>query len=57
MILQAIAKGVAPNRIAHALNINVSRVRERQRLLDGIVPEVVDLLKDRMVSQGVFLIA
>lgn len=56
MILQAVAKGVAPVRIAQALDIDVSRVRERQRLLDDIAPEVVDLLKDRMVSQGVFAI-
>lgn len=56
MILQAVARGVAPDRIALALNVDVARIRERQRLLDGIAPEVVDLLKDRMVSQGVFAI-
>jgi ParB-like chromosome segregation protein Spo0J len=56
MILQAIRKGVPPERIAEALNINVELIRERERLLDGIVPEVVELLKDRMVSRGVFAI-
>lgn len=56
MIVQAIAKGVQPERIAQALNVDVDRIRERQRLLDGIAPEVVDLLKDRMVSHGVFAI-
>ena len=54
MILQAVAKGVAPERIALALNVDVDRIRERQRLLDGIADEAVELLKDRMVSQGVF---
>jgi hypothetical protein len=54
MILKAIAKGVAPERIAQTLNINVDRIRERQRLLDGIIPEVVEMLKDRHVSQGAF---
>ncbi len=54
MILQAVAKGVSPDRIAKALNVNVDRIRERQRLLQGIAPEAVELLKDRMVSQGVF---
>lgn len=54
MILRAIEKGLAPERIALALNVNVDRIRERQRLLDGIAPEVVDILKDRMVGQAIF---
>lgn len=54
MIMQAVEKNVPPERIAQALNVDVQRIRERQRLLDGIAPEVVELLKDRMVSQGVF---
>lgn len=56
MIMQAIRKGVPPERIAQALNVNVERIRERERLLDGIAPEAVELLKDRMVSRGVFSI-
>lgn len=54
MILKAIEKGVPPERIAQSLNVNVERIRERQRLLDGIIPEVVEILKDRHVSQGAF---
>jgi RepB plasmid partitioning protein/ParB-like nuclease family protein len=54
MIIQAIEKNVPPERIAKALNVNVQRIRERQRLLDGIAPETVDILKERMVSHGVF---
>ena len=54
MILRAIEKGLAPERIAQALNVNVDRIRERQRLLDGITPEVVEILKDRMVGQTIF---
>lgn len=56
MILQAIRKGVPPERIAQTLSVNVERIRERERLLDGVVPEAVELLKDRMVSRGVFAI-
>lgn len=44
MILKAIEKGASPERIASALAINVERIRERQRLLDGIAPEVVEML-------------
>lgn len=54
MILAAIKRGVSPERIAHVLNVNVDRIRQRQHLLDGIAPEVVDLLKNRMVGQAVF---
>lgn len=54
MILKAIEKGVPAERIAQALDVNVERIRERQRLLDGIIPEVVEMLKDRLVSQGAF---
>jgi RepB plasmid partitioning protein/ParB-like nuclease domain len=54
MILRAIEKGLAPERIAQALNVNVDRIRERQRLLEGIAPEVVEMLKDRMVGQKIF---
>ncbi|WP_035061267.1 plasmid partitioning protein RepB C-terminal domain-containing protein [Andreprevotia chitinilytica] len=54
MILAAINKGVSASRIAQVLNVNVDRIRERQHLLDGIAPEVVDLLKDKMVGNKVF---
>jgi hypothetical protein len=54
MIRRAIERGVAPHKIAAALNVDVRRINERHRLLDGIAPEVVTLLKDRHVSLGVF---
>ncbi|KTB72281.1 chromosome partitioning protein [Pseudomonas viridiflava ICMP 13104] len=54
MILAAVAKGVAPETIAKVLGINVDRIHARQHLLDGIAPEVVEMLKVRIVSQDVF---
>jgi hypothetical protein len=54
MIVRAIDKGVDPQRIAKALDVDVERVREGERLLEGIAPETVELLKSRMVSRGVF---
>lgn len=56
MIMQAISKKVPPERIAKALNVNVDRIRERQRMLVGVAPEAVELLKDRFASRGVFSI-
>lgn len=54
MIQTAVQKGIAPEMIAKVLGINVDRIRERQRLLDGIAPEVAEMLKVKMVSQDVF---
>ncbi|MFZ3184313.1 MAG: plasmid partitioning protein RepB C-terminal domain-containing protein [Pseudomonas sp.] len=54
MILAAIRKGLTAERIAQALSVNVELIRQREHLLRGIAPEVADMLKNRMVSQGVF---
>lgn len=54
MILTAIRRGISPALIATVLGINVERIHERQHLLDGIAPEVVEMLKVKMVSRGVF---
>ena len=56
MILEAVKKGVSVERIAQVLNVNVERIIARQNLLDGIAPEVAELLKDRMVGQKVFAV-
>lgn len=54
MILTAVRRGISPALIATVLGINVERIHERQHLLDGIAPEVVEMLKVKMVSRGVF---
>jgi hypothetical protein len=54
MILKAIANGVTEERIAEGLNIDVKAIKNRRNLLDGICPEVVDLLKDKRVSSRTF---
>lgn len=50
MILKAIKSGVPEERIAKTLNVDVSRIRQKQHLLNGICPEVVALIKDRRIS-------
>jgi ParB-like chromosome segregation protein Spo0J len=50
MILKAIEKGVADDRIAKALNVDVGKIREKRNLLKQIDPEVVELLKDKQIS-------
>ena len=54
MILTAIKRGVPEERIAKVLNVNVSHVRLKTRLLDGICTEAVDLLKDKHVPIATF---
>lgn len=47
MILRALERGVAEERLARALDVNIGTIRRKRDLLDGICPEVVDLLKDQ----------
>ena len=47
MILKAIERGVPEDRIAKALDVNISSIRSKRRLLDGICPEAADLLKEK----------
>ncbi|MBA4274920.1 MAG: chromosome partitioning protein ParB [Alphaproteobacteria bacterium] len=54
MILEAIKRGVSEAKIARALNLNVANIVRKRNLLDGICPEAVDLLKDKMVAGNSF---
>lgn len=50
MILKAVERGVSEERIAKALNVDVAHIRRKRRLLDGICPEVAEILKDKHIS-------
>ncbi|WP_216850241.1 plasmid partitioning protein RepB C-terminal domain-containing protein [Acidisoma sp. L85] len=54
MIVRALERGVEASRIAAALNIDLRSLNMRRQLLNGICPEVVELLKDKMVGAEVF---
>jgi len=56
MILQAIKRGVSEEKIASALNLHVGNIVRKRTLLEGICPEAVELLKDKMVASNVFKI-
>ena len=47
MILKAVERGVPEERIARALNVDVHSIVRKRRLLEGICPEVADILKDK----------
>lgn len=54
MITRALEKGVPEARLAKALNIDVKTIQQKRRLLAGVCPEAIDMLKDRHVSGPVF---
>lgn len=54
MILKALEKGVSEERLARALNVNITTIRDKRRLLDGICDEVAKLLQDRLVPINTF---
>ncbi|CAA7625575.1 plasmid partitioning protein RepB C-terminal domain-containing protein [Magnetospirillum sp. SS-4] len=54
MILMAIKDGVPEERIASALNVNVDYIRRKRALLEGICPEVVEMLQDKHVPVNTF---
>jgi hypothetical protein len=54
MIMTAIQRGVPEERLARALNLNISSIRSRRRLLDGICPEAANLLRDKHVPINAF---
>lgn len=53
MILRALERGVPEERLAKALDINIDSLRRKRDLLDGICPEVEEMLKDRNFSGDV----
>lgn len=50
MLRQAVGKGVPKEKLARVLNIDPSQLAKKLRLLEGICPEVAELLKDREFS-------
>ena len=54
MIVKAIEQGVSKERIAEALDVDIRHIHERQNMLRNIAPEVVELLKEKIVSVQVF---
>ncbi len=54
MIQRAIDRGVQPAMIARALGFDERTVARRRTMLDGIAPDVVELLKDRPVNGQIF---
>jgi RepB plasmid partitioning protein/ParB-like nuclease family protein len=54
MIVKAIERGVPEHRIAKALNVDVASIVRKRKLLEGICPEVGDLLKEKHIAIHTF---
>ncbi|MBV1900764.1 MAG: ParB N-terminal domain-containing protein [Kordiimonadaceae bacterium] len=52
MICEAVKNGVSEEKIAKALGVSVKSILQKKKLLDGICPEVVEILKDRHFPIG-----
>lgn len=54
MILKVLNLGVSEDRIAKAINVDVSLIRKKRDLLEGICPEAIELLKHTRTSPDAF---
>lgn len=54
MIVRALERGVSEEKLARALDVDVRSIKRRRNLLDGVAPEVIELLKDRSVNPVTF---
>jgi ParB-like chromosome segregation protein Spo0J len=54
MIMKALQAGVSEEKLASALNLEIKTIKNKRYLLEGICSEVVDLLKDKTVTEQVF---
>jgi RepB plasmid partitioning protein len=54
MIVRALERGVSEEKLARALNIDVKSIKRRRNLLDGVCPEVIELLQDKTLSARSF---
>jgi ParB-like chromosome segregation protein Spo0J len=54
MIVKAIERGVSEEKLARALNVDIKRIKTKRTLLEGVCPEVAEMLKDKSVDTEVF---
>jgi len=54
MIVKAVQRGVPEERIAKVLNVDVQNIVRKRKLLDGICPEVAEILQDKHIAIATF---
>jgi ParB/RepB/Spo0J family partition protein len=53
MIRRAVERGVTPERLAEALQVNVSHITKKLNLLEGVCAEAAELLSDQQFSADI----
>lgn len=56
MIMRAIKDGVPAERIAAALHVDIKKIKASMNLLNGIHPEVVEMLNSKQVTAGALVL-
>lgn len=54
MVVRALERGLSAERIAQALGLDASSIKRRSRLLNGMCPEAIELLRDKPCPMKVF---
>jgi ParB-like chromosome segregation protein Spo0J len=54
MIVRALERGVSEEKLARALNLDVKGIKRQRNLLDGVCPEVIELLQDKTLNSRAF---
>jgi ParB-like chromosome segregation protein Spo0J len=54
MLIKALNSGVPEEKLAKTFDLDISMIKRRRTLLDGICPEVIELLKDKSVNPVTF---
>jgi ParB-like chromosome segregation protein Spo0J len=54
MLIKALNSGVPAEKLAKTFDLDISMIKRRRTLLDGICPEVIELLKDKSVNPVTF---
>ncbi len=54
MIVRALERGVSEEKLARALNLDVKGIKRQRTLLEGVCPEVIELLQDKTINSRAF---
>lgn len=54
MLIKALNSGVSEEKLAKTFDLDIAMIKRRRTLLDGICPEVIELLKDKSVNPVTF---
>jgi ParB-like chromosome segregation protein Spo0J len=54
MLIKALNSGVPEEKLAKTFDLDIAMIKRRRTLLDGICPEVIELLKDKSVNPVTF---